>query len=88
MITSDYRNIKIDKSILWNVAKDSNDPELLESLVGFIKSMGSDIIQEGVETKEQLDLVTKCGCDYIQGFYFSKPILKEEFFEYIEKEVA
>jgi EAL domain-containing protein (putative c-di-GMP-specific phosphodiesterase class I)/GGDEF domain-containing protein len=88
MITSDYRNIKIDKSILWNVAKDSNDHELLESLVGFIKSMGSDIIQEGVETKEQLDLVTKCGCDYIQGFYFSKPILKEDFFEYIEKEVA
>lgn len=86
MIGTNYQNIKIDKSILWNVIKDSSETELLESLMGFIKSMKSYIIQEGVETREQLELVTKCGCDYIQGFYFSKPIIKEEFFEYLERE--
>lgn len=54
--------------------------------MNFIKSMGSDIIQEGVETKEQLDMVLSCGCNYIQGFYFNPPISKDEFINYIEKE--
>ena len=86
MIGSDYQNIKIDKTILWSVSKDSDDPKMLHGLMDFIKSMGSNIIQEGVETKEQLDMVTRCGADYIQGYYFSKPVVKEEFYNYLEKE--
>ena len=83
MIGTNYQNIKIDKSILWNLSKDEEDSKMLSNLIHFIKSLGSDIIQEGVETKEQLDLVTKCGCNYIQGYYFSKPVPKDEFFESI-----
>ncbi len=86
MIGSNYRNIKIDKSILWNAMKNGTNEKTLKNLSVFIKSLGFDIIQEGVETKKQLELVTKCGCDYIQGFYFSKPIPKDEFFEYIKNE--
>ena len=86
MIGSNYKNIKIDKSILWNVSEKVTKPEMLENLMKFIKGLDYDIIQEGVVTKEQLDLVTKCGCDYIQGFYFSKPISKDEFFEYVKNE--
>lgn len=86
MVGSHYQNIKIDKSILWDLAKDGRDAELLESLMIFIRSLGSDTVQEGVETKEQLDLAISCGCDYIQGYYFSKPVPEEEFFAYLDKE--
>ena len=86
MIGSHYQNVKIDKFILWNMSRDSKDAELLESLVGFIKGLGSDIIQEGVETKRQLDLAISLGADFIQGYYFSKPVPQEEFFDYLDNE--
>ncbi|MBP5193765.1 MAG: EAL domain-containing protein, partial [Clostridia bacterium] len=86
MVGTSYRNVKIDKSILWNVAKDGSDPDLLKNMMAFIDSFGFDIIQEGVETKDQLDLVIGCGCDYIQGFYFLKPVTENEFFDYLENE--
>lgn len=81
-----FENIKIDKSVLWNLGHEGNDSTILESLMGFIKSQGSRIIQEGVETKEQLDIVTKCGSDYIQGFYFSDALSGEEFIKYLNEE--
>ena len=59
---------------------------MLESLMKFIESMGSDIVQEGVETEEELDLAIHCGCDYIQGYYFSKPLEKPDFLAYLENE--
>ncbi|MBO7377915.1 MAG: EAL domain-containing protein, partial [Clostridia bacterium] len=86
MVGTSYRNVKIDKSILWNVAKDGSDPDLLKNMMAFIDSFGFDIIQEGVETKDQLDLVIGCGCDYIQGFYFLRPVTENEFFDYLENE--
>lgn len=86
ILESSYQNIKIDKSILWNITGNSGDPKLLRNMMRFIKSLGFAIVQEGVETKEQLDLVSECGCDYIQGYYFSRPISETEFFEYLEKE--
>ena len=60
--------------------------EIIKNLMDFVKSFNFDIIQEGVETKEQLDLVIKSGCDYIQGFYFSKAVEQDEFIEYIKNE--
>ena len=45
-------------------------------------------IQEGVESKKQLDIASSCGADLIQGFYFSKPIPKDDFFAYLHKEAT
>ena len=86
MLRCQFENIKIDKSILWNTYVDQNGAKTLKSLMSFIKNQGSSIVQEGVETKEQLDLIASCGCDYVQGFYFSQAIPDEEFFAYIAKE--
>ena len=86
MMKSDYINIKIDKSILWGITRDGSDSELLKSAAFFLKSQGFDIIQEGVETKEELELVTRCGCDYVQGYYFSRPVPTDEFVRYMEDE--
>ena len=45
------------------------------------------VIAEGVETKEQMEMLKKLGCDIIQGYYFSKPLPPEEFGALIEKEI-
>ena len=45
--------------------------------------MGLSVVAEGVETEEQYKILSGLGCDLIQGFYFSKPIKKSEFEEYI-----
>ncbi len=88
MMSSKYENIKLDKSILWKLSKNKEDAFLLKNLMQFIKSLGSYIVQEGVETKEQLDISIECGADFIQGYYFSKPIEKEDFIKYLENEKA
>ena len=78
----EYRNVKIDKSILWSSNKtDDNGYRNLNYLYNIVKNIGSTIIQEGVETEEQLNTVLNLGCDLIQGFYFSKPISQSEFIE-------
>ena len=86
MMGSHYRNVKIDKSILWSISRDGRDLELLTNVISFVKQRGFDVIQEGVETKEELDLVIKFGCDYVQGFYFSRPITKDQLIVYLKEE--
>ena len=86
ILRSDYKNIKIDKSILWSMNDNDKTRLLLESLIKFIVGSLGNVIQEGVETKEQLELVTGFGCDLIQGFYFSKPLSKDDFISYLKNE--
>ena len=86
MIKLQFENIKIDKSILWDLAKDEAGVSILRNLMLFIKNQGSSIVQEGVETKEQLELVKQCGCDYVQGFYFASALTEEQLFEYLDNE--
>ena len=86
MIKLQFENIKIDKSILWDLAKDEAGVSILRNLMLFIKNQGSSIVQEGVETKEQLELVKQCGCDYVQGFYFASALTEEKLFEYLDSE--
>lgn len=81
-----FENIKIDKSILWDLHEERNGHQALKSLTSFIKVQGASIIQEGVETKEQLELSAACGADYIQGFYFSKAIPADDFYHYLATE--
>ena len=50
-----------------------------------IKEMEHNIVIEGVETEEQKEYVSSLGCDYCQGYYFSKPVDKNEFIEYCKK---
>ena len=88
MVRCKFENIKIDKSILWDIAKEENGYETLKSLTDFIKLQGSAIIQEGVESADQLDLVKQCGCDYVQGFYFSRALPVGDFYAYLEQEAA
>ena len=79
-----FRNIKIDRSLLWSSDDEMMDG-VLDSIVMIVNNLGYGIIQEGVETKEQLDKVVNLGCDLIQGFYFSKPISQADYLKFIEE---
>ncbi len=75
--------IKIDKSLLWNAEKDELGMIILENTIRMIRQMKKKILVEGVETQAQIDLLDSLGVDYLQGFYFSKPVPKTDFVELI-----
>ncbi|HAP34272.1 MAG TPA: hypothetical protein DCQ46_07170 [Lachnospiraceae bacterium] len=85
VLTVNYKNIKIDSKILWDSDSNVNFRNLLGSTIASFRKMGNNIIQEGVETKEQLDFVTEAGANLIQGYYFSKPLRRDEFVEFVKK---
>ena len=77
--------IKIDKSILWEAEKSELGMIILENSIRMIHQMDLDILVEGVETEEQIKLLEPLGVDYLQGYFFSKPIPKKEFLTFIEE---
>lgn len=84
VISVKYKNIKIDSSILWKSIKDFNTKQLLELTIKTFRNIGNNVVQEGVETEEQLNIVTNAGANLIQGYYFSKPLPRLEFVEYLK----
>ena len=79
----DFDVIKIDKSILWEVhMQNENQPNngqiILENSVRMLREMQLKILVEGVENAEQLELLEQLNVDYLQGFYFSRPVSKNE----------
>ena len=76
--------IKLDKSILWNAEKSELGMTLLVTLVEMVHKMERKSLMEGVETEAQINILKKLGCNYLQGYYFSKPIPQAEFIELIE----
>ena len=77
--------LKIDRSFVRDLTIDSKDAAMVKAIISMAKDLDLDVVAEGVETKEQSDFLRMNGCQYVQGFYFSKPLNVEEFEAYIEK---
>lgn len=71
--------IKVDKTFIDDVVEDDYAQAFVKLIVDLSKTIGTKIVVEGVERREQVELLEKMGVDYIQGFYFGKPIPPEEF---------
>lgn len=72
--------VKFDKSLLDSIDINETKGKIAyKNLTSLIKDLNFKIVSEGVETKEQLELLKFLGVDYAQGYYFSKPISKDEF---------
>lgn len=81
-----FRIVKLDKSLADRV----DDPKIkivLKNTIRMLKEIGMEIVVEGVETKETLEKFTEMECDFIQGYYFSKPLPEQEFVEFIQKSI-
>ena len=81
MLNLPFKMIKIDKYIVWAAFTDKRAEKALEATIKMIKSIGMTVLAEGVETPEQAEWLTGAGCDYLQGFYFSRPVPKKEFLD-------
>ena len=79
--------IKMDKSLI----DEMRSPKVFSMVRNTIKMMqdiDNLVLAEGVETKEQLDLLANMGCDFIQGFYFSKPLSEKDFVQFLKDHKA
>ena len=76
--------LKIDQSFTRNLAPNSDDMALCEAIIVMAHKLGIMVIAEGVETVEQRDLLFAAGCDYGQGYLFSRPIPAIEFEELLK----
>lgn len=75
--------IKLDKSM----AMEYKNPKVgivLDNTINMIKDLDLEVVVEGVETKEMLDTFIDFDCEYIQGYYYSKPLPKEEFIKFLQ----
>lgn len=75
--------LKLDKIFIQDSY--DNDFKIVSNIKDIAKTLGMDIVIEGVETKEQFNILSDIGCDFLQGYYFSRPILLDDFKELIEK---
>lgn len=80
-----FHTIKLDKSMLWSSTDSEKAMCALEHMIGMIKSMHMELICEGVETQSQATMLEHMGCDYFQGYYFSKPVNAESFLELLAR---
>lgn len=68
-----FTTMKIDRSFVARIGVSSEDDMLVRTLLSIAKVMGMQTIGEGVETAEQRDFLVSAGCEYLQGFLFSRP---------------
>ena len=75
----DIDYVKLDQSFIRNLETDPSDKALSEAIVVMAHKLGLQVIAEGVETQAQLDLLAGMGCDFAQGFLYSRAIPAQEF---------
>jgi len=80
----DIDYLKIDRSFISNLETDTNDIALSEAIIVMAHKLGLKVVAEGVETEGQQKLLVDAGCDYAQGYLYSKPIPPDEFEELLK----
>ena len=71
--------LKIDKSFVSGLPLDNEDIAITQAILTMAHGLGISVVAEGVETKEQADFLNTHGCDYLQGYYYSKPVTFSDF---------
>ncbi len=80
---------KLDKSIVQATFESETSYMVTLNLIRLIKALDKKIVAEGVETEDQALQIARLGCDYIQGFYYARPMPKQQFIEFLrDKNVA
>ena len=80
--------LKLDKGLFdgWQEDMPDSDTSLVRHIIQVAHETGRVVVAEGIEQKYQVELLRRFQCDYIQGYYFCKPIPADEFAEFMEKE--
>lgn len=75
--------LKLDMSIVRNLA-DANEQVVVRCILSMAKQLHMKAVAEGTETEDQVNTLREMGCDYAQGYYYSKPLPQEEFAQYLQ----
>lgn len=78
--------LKIDKSFVLHLADNEEDQSIVQTTLSLAKSLGLDVVAEGIEDKASLDLLTQWGCRWCQGYYISKPIDLNDFINWFNEQ--
>ncbi len=88
MAETPYDLVKLDKSLIWPCYGENPSAAatcILENVIIMLHTLGKHIVAEGVETKEMVDSLTQYKVNYLQGYYFSRPIPGNEYVEFLKK---
>ena len=77
--------LKVDQSFVREITINPEDSAIVETIIDLAHRLHLTVIAEGVENEEQLKVLSRMNCEQVQGYYFSKPITKQEFIKYIDK---
>lgn len=77
--------LKIDQSFVHDISNNPEDKAIVSAIINMARSLELQTIAEGVETLEQLKYLREQGCDEIQGYYYSKPLLPQEFEAFVKQ---
>ena len=77
--------IKIDRSFIYGIAESVDDRKVVQSILGLGKSLGIEVVAEGVETEADLRILRQLGCVTMQGHYFAKPMPHHEAIDWINQ---
>lgn len=80
-------NVKLDRQFIKNVVNEKDSEMIVKSIIGLTHSLNLKVVAEGVETEEQLSFLKKHGCDFCQGYLFSKPVPPEEIEKMLEMQL-
>ena len=80
-----FDQLKIDQSFVRGVVNSATDAAIVKAIIVMAKSMGLNLIAEGVETEQHLSYLSGFGCHYYQGYFFSRPLDSEQLSEYVKK---
>ena len=78
----DFDVLKIDRSFINGITQNKEDRDLVKASIAIAHSLGLDVVAEGVEVTEQLAILKELNCDYVQGYYFSKPMPAGQFIDF------
>jgi EAL domain-containing protein (putative c-di-GMP-specific phosphodiesterase class I) len=78
-----FHIIKLDKSMVWSAMEDERAIQVLRHTVAMLKDLNMHIVAEGVENEKQAVVLADMGCDYFQGYYYSKPVPVADFLQKI-----
>jgi len=76
--------LKIDQSFVFDISSDTNDAQIVETIISMTQHLNLSVIAEGVETEEQLRFLYDKGCHLYQGYFFSKPLPEQDFLAFVK----
>ncbi len=79
--------LKIDKLFVWEINENSKNIAIVDSIITMSELFGLEVVAEGVETLEQLNLLVEKGCERFQGYYFSQSLPEEDFKKLLGKRI-